>query len=228
MSQCLFIHDFFQDGRLDVLAEIREMQIYGQWTKELRADWTKSARAAFQRSRYTHPRIPQGSSYYAGRIAGLRSAITARYPKIDPHGRPVFLSITPDLVTICAECGERAMWEWYPAGNLHLLTYLCDRCKQERARMPVLTGAFEQDWNEHGHSLRAYPVPDGSKLIVQKRLAPQSIFAPITASLGLGLLDISLHVPVPVLLLQILFVLHLTVKGKDYWQGFRKFFESEP
>jgi len=162
MSHCQIIHDFFQDGRLDVLAEIHELQIYGQWTKQMRADWTKQAKASYQRSKYTHPHIPQGSSYYAGRMAGLLSTITAQYPKLDPNAKPVFQILTPDLVTICAECGERATWEWYPAGNLHLLTYLCDRCKQERARIPVLTYANEQDWCENALPLLPVPVGDSA------------------------------------------------------------------
>ena len=215
MSHCQITHDFFQDGRLDVLAEIREMQVCGQWTRELHAAWIKQAKAAFQRAQYTHPRIPQGSSYYAGRIAGLRSAITARYPKLDPKGSPVFLPMTPDLVTICAECGERATWEWYPAGNLHLLTTLCDRCKQERARMQVFTIANAQDSETREDQLPNQPVPVGDKLMVKEELKPASIFFPCTAILGLGLLDISFHVPVPVLLLQMLFVLHLT-KGEKH------------
>ena len=90
--------------------------------------------------------------------------------------------------------------------------------------MPVFTHANEQDWNENA----LLPVPVGDKLMVKEELQPASIFFPCTATIGLAMVDIAFHVSLPILLLQILFVLHLTVKGKDYWQKFHGLFESEP
>lgn len=133
MTHCLFIHDFFQDGRLDVLAEVRLLQVYGQWTKEKHARWIKQACTAYERAKRTYP---LGCSYNAGRIAGLKSAVTAHYPTLDPqfHGRMVFLILRDEKKIRCLECGDDATWKCYPDGSFHLTFYLCDRCKQERVR----------------------------------------------------------------------------------------------
>jgi hypothetical protein len=155
MSHCLFIHDFFQDGRLDVLAEVREMQVYGQWTEKMRAAWVKSAKACYERSKRTHP---LGSSYYAGRIVGLRSAITANYPELDPqfHGKMVFISIGDEKKVMCLECGDDASWKCHPDGSFHLAFYLCDRCKQEQVRTQDSLTVF--GWDPKSRELAPLPV----------------------------------------------------------------------
>jgi hypothetical protein len=191
MSQPLFIHDFFQDGRADVTSEIRKLQVYGDWTKEKRASFLKQAKACFERSKYTHPNMPQAGSYYAGRLAGLRSALTAQYPKLEPNASMIFLPIP--VVMRCSECGEKASWERYPEGNASLVTFLCDRCKQEWVRDAI--------------------VDDGRGDECENELLR-------TATIGLALLDLMLHVPTHSFFFQIWFVLSITFP----WQ---EFFESE-
>src|SRR5579859_7348688 len=127
MSKCLFIHNFFQDGRLDVLAEIRVLQGNGQWTQKRRAHWTRQAKACFERSKHMH--FSQTGSYYAGRIAGLKSAITACYPALEKptHGKTLFLSIADEQSVFCGSCGDQAIWKYYPDGDQSSIRYRCDR-----------------------------------------------------------------------------------------------------
>ena len=81
MSQCLFIHDFFQDGYLDTISEVRLLQEIGQWTSERRASWLVQAITSREQLSHTRPDCPQVRAYYAGRIAALKSKVTAQFSK---------------------------------------------------------------------------------------------------------------------------------------------------
>jgi hypothetical protein len=100
-------------------------------------------------------------------------------------------------------------------------------CQQEWIRQTVYTTPDGWDWDDDEYPLLPMPIPVGDKLVVKGQIEPTSILFPVTATLGLGFLDLSLHLPVLVLILQALFVLHLTVKGEDYLQEIRTLFGLE-
>ena len=221
MSRCLFIHDFFQDGRLDVLAEVCEMQVYGQWTKQKRASWTKQATAIYQRSRHKTPYRPQGSSYYAGRIAGLRSAITANYPAPGQEtcGKMVFLPLADKKTTFCGSCGDCASWKYYQRGNPSSIRYRCDRCKQELVRVKttytVLSG---WDWDDDENEV-PFPLSVVSQQmqLTQKKedvMALGQIVLPLAMLTAFDVSDVLWPVDHPTLFTQLFLVILTRVASK--------------
>jgi len=225
MSHFIFIHDFYRDGYNDVLAEVRVLQACGLWTKEKRKNTTKQEVSCYHATKHKFPCMDV--SYWAGRVAAIKSATTAQYPT---HGWVLFTppGLTRSTPAFCGSCGDRALWKSWPSALGLPIRFRCDRCKQEQVRLQTCYRTPDGwDWDEHEDELFPLAVPVGNKLVVKTGIQPESIFFPCVSVIGLGMLDFSLHLPAPLLILQTLFVLHIMVRGKDYWQGFRRFFKSE-
>jgi hypothetical protein len=155
MIPCLFIHDFFGDGRSDATSEVRILRDLGQWTEEKRASWIKEAHACCERLKYTHPSLPQARAYYAGRLAALKSRQTAdvlpkeNTPAYAP-GTFVYRPLPPNEHHFCGlfDCGSDAVWGVSYFGFAQILLTLCDPCRQEWVRMKtVYTEADGWDWD---------------------------------------------------------------------------------
>jgi len=223
MSHFICIHDFYRDGYNDVLAEVRVLQACGLWTKEKRASVAKCEVSTYQAMKHKFPRMDM--SYWAGRVAALKSATTAQYPT---RSEALFVLIGDSKPIFCGSCGDRAVWKAEPYGKGSPL-FRCDPCRQEWVReQTAYVTPDGWDWDEHEDELFPLPVPVGNQLVVKTGIQPESIFFPCVFIIGLGMLDFSLHLPAPLLILQTLFVLHIMVRGKDYWQGFRRFFKGYP
>jgi hypothetical protein len=156
MSTRLFIHNFFADGRADALLEVRILQRNAQWTKEKRASWIKEAVAYRERLYHTHPDIPEGRSYYAGRIAALKSRRAVSETSRDEHPTLpkgiIFYHPLPVHETRfcgCFDCGSEAIWGTSFQVDGPICLVLCDPCRQEWVRAEtVSTEASGWDWGD--------------------------------------------------------------------------------
>lgn len=123
----------FEKGRSDVLFEVKLLQAYGLWTKVKRASWVKKAVSEQLSFKHRMPWLPQVSAYYAGRVAGLRSALTAQYPAPYPEisSLTVFLPVTGSSLPWCqlSDCKHIAAWECYLRGDYRMIL-LCDCCRE--------------------------------------------------------------------------------------------------
>ena len=216
VSPFLFIHDFFRDGRRDALAEVAILQHCGEWTKEKRAAWLKEAVAAHARARHTHPHLPQGRSYYAGRIAGLKSAATADYsaPQKKTGGKILDLTLSDSRPVFCGNCVDPASWKCTPSGTRSSIWYRCDPCKQEVERLQTYRAPDGWDWNEHEGLVQQGDL--GTKLVVQE---DTGVFFPVVLAVGflfltltMPLLVLVIHLPLPAVL-GLLFL--LITRGKE-------------
>lgn len=237
MSRCHFNYDFFADGRFDVLAEIRALQSCGQWTQEKRAKFLKQAVSTYQRLKRDPQSVYQGVSYNAGRVSALKSQMTARFSNEtsesrDPRcGTVVYRPLKPFDHRECSRvsCREEAIWGVSIYGNPRHLLILCNRCRQERMREQTYTTPDGWDWDDHDELLPPLPIPHhlGEKLVVRKPMQASSIFFPTTVVIGLGLLDLSLGMPLYVYIITSLLLLPLTVKGSNFMlRFFTDFFED--
>lgn len=136
MNISLSFYDFFQDGRSDVLSEIRLLQHCGLWTPRKRAIWTKQAVATHCRLRYTPPRRSAGNAYYAGRVSALKSSLSAYYPEArqESEGNMLIEVRAEPEMLFCRGCGSRAVWKFRPDADSNFMMYLCDCCCSERIR----------------------------------------------------------------------------------------------
>jgi len=226
-----FIHDFFRDGREDALAEVCMLQSCGQWTKEKRARWIREAVSCHERLRHTHPSLSQGMSYYAGRIVALKSRLTADGSEETSRCKemintPLARRLHSGSLLLCSDCCDFALWQVVLKGTLPVS--LCNACKQERVRMQTYSTPDGWDWDEdEEEDLPPLPVLGGGKLVVREPLEVRSIFLPCTTVVGLGLLDMTLHVPILLFVMQAVLFLHFIVWGKGILKKFPRWFESE-
>jgi hypothetical protein len=230
MSICETPIDFFSYGKRDVLSEVRTQQARGEWTKARRARWTKQAVSYHMQLKYTYPEQREAMSYYAGRIAALKSKRTADFSKTRTKNMTVYRPLDPNKKICCdfLDCGSDASWECYPQEGVPCVLALCDCCKQERVRMEIAyTIPDDWDWDEDEIELPPLPVLGGGKLVVREPLEVRSIFLPCTTVVGLGLLDMTLHVPILLFVMQAVLFLHFIVWGKGILQKFCELFESE-
>jgi len=223
MSRFLFIHDFYRDGYHDILAEVRELQACGQWTKQKRASVTRHEVSTYHACKHKFPHMNMG--YFAGRVAATKSAITAHYPALrkETCGKTVFCPLPDGSIAFCKMCGDSATWESGTNISDDLMV-LCDRCKQERLReQTAYITPDGWDWDEH--ELLPLPVPVGDKLMVKGR--SESVFFPVAFAIGSVFLEVALHLSLAFFLLELLLVVHFMTYHKEILQGFRQFFESE-
>ena len=87
MSRFIFVHDFYRDGYNDMLCEVQDLQAQGLWTVDVRAKAAKYELSTYHACKHKFPRMDTG--YFAGRVAAIKSAATAQYPR-----HPVYT--TPD------------------------------------------------------------------------------------------------------------------------------------
>jgi predicted RNA-binding Zn-ribbon protein involved in translation (DUF1610 family) len=216
MTKCLFIHDFFQDGREDVLAEVRVLQAYGQWTKQKRASWTRQAVACYERSRYETSYRPQGSDYYAGRIVGLRSAITADYPppRKETCGKTVFVALADEKTIFCGNCGDHAVWKYYERGDQSSIRYRCDRCKQELVRAQTAYSTSD-GWDWDDDEILFPIVVQGDQPLKKDKLALAQVTFPLAMSIGFDFSNILWPVNHTTLLGEVLLVLLTCWQSKN-------------
>ena len=222
MSTCETPIDFFSKGKRDAMAEVRTQQARGEWTQERRARWTKQAISEHLHLKHQYPEQRQAISYYAGRVCALKSKRTA--PFSEPGQTPNLIArpLSCDAAFSCDLCWDKATWEIICQHTDTVpLTTLCDCCKQERVRMETAyTTPDGWDWDDDEIELLPEPVLGGGKLVVKEGLEPVSIFFPCTAIVGFGVLDLTLHIPILMVVLQAWLVLHFV-------REFPKFFESE-
>ena len=222
MTHFIFIHDFFADGYHDLLSEVHILQACGLWTPEKRASVTKHEVSSYKAARHKFPSLD--ASYWAGRVAAIKSAATAQYKA--PGPKMAFTRLPENALVFCGSCGDQASWQYAPPCNASPVLFRCDACKQEQVRM-ITAYCMPDGWDWDEHEDELLPVARSSKLVAKEKLEPVTIFAPLTAIIGLGMLDFSLHLPAPLLILQTLFVLHITVNGKEILQAFRTWLSSE-
>ena len=224
MSKCLLSYAFFADGRADAFAEVRILRDLGLWTKEKRARWIKEAVAS--RARLVHTHRSQGASYFAGRLAALKSRQTApvsesKRPVNQSRAATVFRPLAPQTERFCSlfDCGSDAVWGACLQGDTEPFVLLCDPCRQEwqRAETAYTT---PDGWYWDEEMLPALPSHAG------KKLESLFIFAPTTAIVGLGVLDLTLQVPISLFVLQALFVLSIALRREVILHLFLKWLES--
>jgi hypothetical protein len=231
MSTSRFNYSFYQDGREDLLAEVRLLQSCGQWTKEKRKSVLKDAISTYQRIKHTHPRIPEACAYYAGRVSIMKSALTMNFSSKETVNLIVYRPLAPHTDRFCGlfDCGNEALWGLSIQGDPQPFALLCDECRQEWVRERsayVIPSGW--DWDEHEDLPLPLLQPRREKLGVSSdRAEPQYIFFPCTAIIGLGFLDMTLQIPILIFILQALFILHLTVWGKSILKRFFLWIESE-
>jgi hypothetical protein len=237
---CLFIYDFFQDGRWDVLREVRILQRNGLWTPEKRTSWTKEAIAAYHRLKHAHQY--QGASYFAGRIAALKSRQTASFSQPQKRAfetrdtiiyRP--LSLDPSRFCGLFDCGDEAIWGVCLWGDKQPFVVLCDRCRQEWERAnTAYTTASGWDWDDDEELALMPLTPSRSHklaLIKEDVLALGQTVLPLAFLVGFNVSNIlwptshlvmitqliivaGVHLQ-SVLLIRLLFWLHAPVEGND-------------
>src|SRR5579864_8618360 len=86
MSRFLCVHDFYRDGYTDLLLEVQDLQAQGLWTKERRARVAKHEISTYHACKHKFPRMDTG--YFAGRVAAIKSATTAQYPRHSVYRTP--------------------------------------------------------------------------------------------------------------------------------------------
>src|SRR5579859_5255750 len=152
MSRCRFIHDFWSDGRSDVLARVRILRARSQWTKKRRAAWLRDAVSTYAHFKHRFPRM--NVSYYAGRVAALKSQKSAHFETPPSEQRSVALiyrPLPPDRTRRCSfsDCGGKALWGLCLQGDIRPLVLLCDPCRQEwqRSEMAYVT-PDGWDWDD--------------------------------------------------------------------------------
>lgn len=156
----------FEKGRLDVLLEVKLFQTYGLWTKAERASWAKKAVAERLSLKRSMPYLPQVSTYYAGRVAGLRGALTAHYPAPCPKifRLTVFLPLVESCLPVCklSDCTHKAAWECYLGGDPDRMILLCDCCKERLVRAEVAYRDAPRD--KYEIHLLPLPVPQFAQM----------------------------------------------------------------
>jgi hypothetical protein len=167
MSTSRFNYSFYQDGREDLLAEVRLLQSCGQWTKEKRKSVLKDAISTYYRLKHTHPRVPETCAYYAGRIMALKSALTMKFSQRVQKSKEtanliVYRPLSPHADCFCDlyGCWNKALWGVSRPGDAQLFTLLCNECRQERERcQSAYTTPSGWDWHDDEHLLLPHPVP---------------------------------------------------------------------
>jgi hypothetical protein len=156
MSKCHFIHDFFEDGRADAIAEVRMLQDLGLWTKQKRASWTKKAVSTSQHLKHDSSR-KEGISYFAGRTAALKSRLTA---DCSPEHTPtpvqardpiIYRPLSHSVSRFCGffDCCETAIWGVCLWEDKQPFLLLCDPCRQEWMRTETAYVTPDGwDWDE--------------------------------------------------------------------------------
>lgn len=234
MTRFTFIHDFYRDGYHDMLAEVRAFQECGLWTKHKRASLAKHAQSEYKALKHKFPCMD--TSYWAGRLAALKSVRTARFTQAESvaveqtSNKVIYLPLSPNAERFCNmfDCGNDAIWGVCLKADRKPFLVVCDLCRQEWVRTQTCYSTPDGwDWHEHEIELIPLPVPRSNKLVVKGRIEPVSIFFPATAIVGLGMLDMSFQIPILLFILQAVLVLHFIVWGKDLLQKFCKWLESE-
>ena len=216
MTRFIFIHDFYRDGYNDVLAEVQRLQASRLWTKERRAHVTKHEVSTYLSVRHKFPRLD--ASYWAGRVAAIKSAATADYCALPKEtGDTIACTALPDAATIdCSSCGDPAVWQ---SALGSLLLFHCDPCKQEQIR--TLTAYMTPDgWDWDEHELVPLPVGAFDKRTTRERIQLTFDLFRFTALLVLGVLDMVLPLPIIQGCLQIVLFMHFV-------HEFREVFRSE-
>jgi len=203
MSRFIDLHDFYRDGYNDMLSEVQDLQAQGLWTKERRASVARHEVSTYHACKHKYPRMDV--SYWAGRLAAIKSNRTAPpKPRIERHGKIVFIALKALTETWCLECGERATWQCSTNGRM---TSLCDRCKQERVReQTAYITPSGWDWDEH--ELLPWPVPPNRQLMQLKEsdLELAKVAFPLGALLACSLSNILYPAGHLSLLMELVFV----------------------
>ena len=150
-------HGFFRYGRQEALAEVRILQHAGQWTSALRAQMRKQAVTTRSCLKHASASLPEARAYFAGRIAALKSDLTAdfsvRLEQVPERTGDSVISrpLPPNASRFCGsfDCCETAVWALSLWGDKHALAYLCDRCRQEWQRQATSTTPDGWDWYEN-------------------------------------------------------------------------------
>jgi len=220
MSRFLFIHDFYRDGYHDMLAEVRILQDQGLWTKEKRVRASRYEMASYLQLKHHFPCMDV--SYFAGRVAAIKSARTSHYPT---RGKTIFILLGDARPAFCGSCGDPAIWKSPPDSSGLPVLFRCDRCKQERVReLTAYSTPDGWDWSEHEED-QLLPLPVGDKLLVSTRQG--SFFFPVAFAIGSVFLEVALHLSLAFFLLELLLLVHFMTYHKEILQAFRKFLKSE-
>jgi hypothetical protein len=75
--------DAYHLGRKSALSEVRDFQAQGLWTKELRTRLVRSAICQKRQMERKYPGMRGVITYYAGRIAALKSRLTANFSELE-------------------------------------------------------------------------------------------------------------------------------------------------
>jgi hypothetical protein len=83
--------DAYHLGRKSALSEVRDFQAQGLWTKELRTRLVRSAICQKRQMERKYPDMRGVITYYAGRIAALKSRLTATFSEQAEDDEIVYL-----------------------------------------------------------------------------------------------------------------------------------------